>query len=45
VPVRLKMKHLRKVTALRADALGDFIDAVERAWSDLVYAVKNDVAL
>lgn len=37
------MKHIRKITSRRADALGDFFNDIARAWSNFVYAKKNEV--
>jgi hypothetical protein len=39
------MKHIRRVTCVRADALTDFLSAISRAWSDFLFAKKNEVAL
>ena len=40
------MKHLRKVTtarALRADIYADFLNAVWQAWTQFLYAKKNEL--
>jgi hypothetical protein len=35
------MKHLRKVSVRRADALTDFLNDLQRSWSEFVFAKKN----
>jgi hypothetical protein len=48
------MRHLKRVSSLRtnrlcevgpheADAKGDLLNALARAWSDFLYAKKNEV--
>lgn len=40
------MKHIRTVSCIRqADALSDFFNAILRAWSDFVYAKKNETSI
>lgn len=36
------MKHIRKVSATRADAFRDFFLAISRAWSDFRIQKKNE---
>ena len=35
------MKHIRRMTVLRASALEDFLNALWRALQDLIYAKKQ----
>lgn len=35
------MKHIHKVSIIRADAFTDFMNAIFRAWSDYTFAKKN----
>lgn len=37
------MKHIRKITTVRADAFTDFMNAIWRAWQDFRYAKKNEI--
>ena len=39
------MKHIRKITSKRADAFSDFLNDISRAWSNFVFAKKNEVAI
>jgi len=39
------MKHIRTITSKRADAFSDFWNDLSRAWSNFVYAKKNEVAV
>jgi len=38
------VKHIRKVSARRADAFSDFLNDIQKAWSDFVFAKKNELA-
>ncbi len=38
------MKHIRKITATRADAFTELMLAVGRAWYDFRYQKKNEYA-
>jgi len=40
-----RVKHIRKVTARKADAFSDFLNDLQRAWSNFVFAKKNELAL
>ena len=42
---RLKMKHIRRITARRADAFSDFLNDIQAAWSNFVDAKKNELGL
>jgi len=37
------VKHIRKVSARRADAFTDFLNDLQKAWSDFVFAKKNEL--
>ncbi len=37
------MKHIRKVSAMRADAFTDFRFAVSREWNDFLFAKKQEL--
>ncbi len=39
------MKHIRNITSKRADAFSDFLNDISRAWSNFVFAKKNEVAI
>jgi hypothetical protein len=39
------MKHIRKVSSFRADAFSDFLNDISRAWTDFVYAKKNETSV
>ncbi len=34
------MKHITRISAVRADAYGDFLNAIWRAWQDFLQAKK-----
>ncbi len=36
------MKHIRKISATRADAFTDFLNAIWRAWYDFRFGKKNE---
>jgi len=37
------MKHIRKVSTIRADAYSDFLNGLVRVWQDFVFAKKNEL--
>lgn len=39
------MKHIKKITMVRADAFTDLLNAVWRAWQDFRYAKKNEYSI
>jgi hypothetical protein len=40
---RTNVKHIRKITSRRADAFTDFLNDLQRAWSNFVFAKKNEL--
>lgn len=40
---RSTSKHISTITAVRADAWTDFLNAVAAAWQDFVFAKKNEI--
>jgi hypothetical protein len=36
------MKHIKKISTVRADAFLDFFNAMYRAWEDFKFAKKNE---
>jgi len=37
------MKHIRKISANRADAFSDFLNTVWGAWQDFLQTKKNEI--
>lgn len=37
------MKHIRKISARRADAFSDFLNTVWSAWQDFLQTKKNEI--
>lgn len=37
------MKHVKRISVVRADAFGDLLNSIFRAWSDYVFAKKNGI--
>ncbi len=39
------MKHIKKISTVRADAFTDFLNAIWRAWQDFRIAKKNEISI